>query len=106
MAFDIEKMKQDGVSDHLIKLASINEDILLLLVARRLEHDKLYQQLMASTVGDVSDLYKYAVAAGIMSEDDRKWLLDEENPYLDSDEQTPLVPGELQPGGSTGPDMI
>ena len=46
MAFNIEKMKQDGVSNHLIELASINEDILLLLVARRLEHDKLYQQLI------------------------------------------------------------
>ena len=102
MAFDIDKMKQDGVSDHLMKLASMSQDTLLLLVARRLEHDKLYQQLMASVVGDTSEMYKYAIAAGIMSEYDRKWLLDEENPYFVSNEQTPLVPGELQPGGNSG----
>ena len=81
MAFDIEKMKTDGVSAHLIELASMTQETFLLLIARRLEHDKLYQQFMATEVSDIEAMYPYAVAAGLMSESDREWLVDEGNPY-------------------------
>lgn len=81
MAFDIEKMKTDGVSAHLIELASMNQETFLLLIARRLEHDKLFQQFMVTEAGNIEAMYPYAVAAGLMSEWDREWLLDEGNPY-------------------------
>lgn len=85
MAFDIEKMKADGVSSHLIELASMNQETFLLLIARRLENDKFFQQFLASNVGSIEGMYPYAVAAGLMSEEDRKWLIDEENPYKSQD---------------------
>lgn len=81
MAFDIEKMKADGVSSHLIELASMNQETFLLLIARRLEHDKLFQQFMGENAGSIEAMYPYAVAAGLMSEEDRLWLIDGENPY-------------------------
>lgn len=81
MAFDIEQMKADGVSAHLIELASMNQETFLLLIARRLEHDKLFQQFMGENAGSIEAMYPYAVAAGLMSESDREWLIDEENPY-------------------------
>ena len=87
MAFNIEQMKVDGVSTHLIELASMNQETFLLLIARRLEHDKLFQQFMAENAGSIEGMYPYAVAAGLMSERDRKWLVDEENPYLVEDEE-------------------
>ena len=86
MAFDIDKMKADGVSPHLIELASIDQETLLLLIARRLEHDKLYQQFMASNVGEIEEMFPYAIAAGLMSESDREWLLDPANPYIEEEE--------------------
>ena len=88
MAFDIEKMKADGVSSHLIELASMNQETFLLLIARRLEHDKLFQQFMVTEVGEIEEMYSYAVAAGLMSESDREWLLDEGNPYKDTNTYT------------------
>ena len=81
MAFDIEKMKADGVSAHLIELASMNQETFLLLIARRLENDKFFQQFMGENAGSIEAMYPYAVAAGLMSEEDRKWLIDEGNPY-------------------------
>lgn len=107
MAFNIEEMKADGVSAHLIELASIDEATLLLLVARRLEHDALYQQFMASEVGEIKELYRYAIAAGVMTKADMEWLTDTENPYLVTDEQGGLLgPGDVKPGGSSGSDMM
>lgn len=87
MAFDIDKMKADGVGSHLIELASMDQETFLLLIARRLEHDKLFQQFMGENAGSIEAMYPYAVAAGLMSEEDRKWLIDEENPYLVEDEE-------------------
>lgn len=81
MSFDIEKMKIDGVSSHLIEFASLDQETLLLLISRRLEHDKLFQQFFNAEVGTIESMYPYAVAAGLISEEDRKWLIDEENPY-------------------------
>ena len=81
MAFDIDKMKADGVSPHLIELASMDQSTLLLLIARRLKNDKLFQQFLASNAGEIEEMYPYAVASGLMSESDRKWLIDKENPY-------------------------
>ena len=88
MAFDIEQMKADGVSAHLIELASMEQQTFLLLIARRLEHDKLFQQFLASNVGSIEAMYPYAVAAGLMSERDREWLVEEENPYLIKNEES------------------
>ena len=87
MAFDIDKMKADGVSAHLIELASMNQETFLLLIARRLENDKFFQQFMGESAGSIEAMYPYAVAAGLMSERDREWLIDEENPYLAEDEE-------------------
>ena len=87
MAFDIDKMKADGVSSHLIELASMSQETLLLLIARRLENDKLFQQFMVTEAGEIKEMYSYAVASGLMSESDRKWLIDEENPYFVEDEE-------------------
>lgn len=82
MSFDIEKMKADGVSEHLIYLASVAPEVLLIRVARRLENDRLFQQFMGESAGEIEKIYPYAVAAGLMSEADRLWLVDEENEYL------------------------
>ena len=87
MAFDIDKMKADGVSSHLIELASMEQETFLLLIARRLEHDKLFQQFMGENAGSIEAMYPYAVAAGLMSERDKEWLSDEENPYFVEDEE-------------------
>lgn len=87
MAFDIDKMKADGVSSHLIELASMEQETFLLLIARRLENDKFFQQFMGENAGSIEAMYPYAVAAGLMSERDREWLIDEENPYLAEDEE-------------------
>ena len=81
MSFDIEKMKADGVSEHLIYLASVEPEVLMIRVARRLENDRLFQQFMGETASEIGKIYPYAVAAGLMSEADRKWLVDAGNPY-------------------------
>lgn len=87
MAFDIDKMKADGVSSHLIELASMEQETFLLLIARRLENDKFFQQFMGESASSIEAMYPYAVAAGLMSERDREWLIDEENPYFVEDEE-------------------
>lgn len=87
MAFDIDKMKADGVSPHLIELASMKQETFLLLIARRLENDKFFQQFMGESASSIEAMYPYAVAAGLMSERDREWLIDEGNPYLVEDEE-------------------
>ena len=84
MAFDIEQMKKDGVSAHLIELAEMDTSTCLLRIARRIESDAIFQQFMGANASeDVKDMYPYAIAAGIMSEADAEWLSDEENPYID-----------------------
>ena len=87
MAFDIDKMKADGVSPHLIELASMEQETFLLLIARRLENDKFFQQFMGESASSIEAMYPYAVVAGLMSERDREWLIDEENPYFVEDEE-------------------
>lgn len=84
MSFDIEKMKADGVDPKIIDFVQLSEDELYNKIARRLENDSIFRDFMTKN----GDMVPYAVAAGLITEAERKWLADENNPYLEDDRVT------------------
>lgn len=84
MSFDIEKMKADGVDPKIIDFIQLSEDELYNKIARRLENDSIFRDFMNGP----EDFNSYAVAAGLITEAERKWLADENNPYVDIDTVT------------------
>jgi hypothetical protein len=77
MSLDIEKMKADGVDPKIIDFVQLSEDELYNKIARRLENDSIFRDFMTGN----GDFNSYAVAAGLITEAERKWLADENNPY-------------------------
>lgn len=80
MNFDIDKMKADGVDERIIRFVSLSAEELWFKIARKVENDRLFQQLM--NIYTEEEIYRYAVTAGLITQSDVEWLLDEENPYL------------------------
>lgn len=84
MSLDIEKMKADGVDPKIIDFVQLSEDELYNKIARRLENDSIFRDFMTGN----GDFNSYAVAAGLITEAERKWLADENNPYLENNKVT------------------
>lgn len=65
----------------LIDFIQLSENELYKKIARRLENDSIFRDFTAES----GDFNSYAVAAGLITEAERKWLANEENPYKSQD---------------------
>ena len=81
MSYNIEKMKEDGISEKIIQIISMGESDLYALTLRNIENGYLFNQLFLEESYDSPRVILYAAAAGLITREEAKWLLDENNPY-------------------------
>ena len=83
MAFDIDKMKADGVSPHLIELAELserNDTAAFEKIAMGIENTEIFRQFIS--MESDAPVWDYMYAAGLCTKDEADWFKNEENPYL------------------------
>ena len=108
MSFDIEQMKQDGVNQHLIDFLSMHPMAAGVSIARRLEHDLLFAQLMTrlleagTSLMTFQELAPYAAAAGMISRTDKEWICDDNNIYVEPTRYTVSFDWYIGPAGYMG----
>ena len=82
MAFDIDRMKADGVSPHLIELAELserNDTAAFERIAMGLENTEIFRQFISMESG--APVWDYMYAAGLCTKAEADWFKSEENPY-------------------------
>jgi hypothetical protein len=83
MAFDIDKMKADGVSPHLIELAELSErddTAAFERIAMGLENTEIFRDFISMESG--TQAWDYMYAAGLCTKAEADWFKSEENPYI------------------------
>lgn len=82
MAFDIDKMKADGVSPHLIELAELserNDTAAFERIAMGIENTEIFRQFIS--MESDAPVWDYMYAAGLCTKDEADWFKSGENPY-------------------------
>lgn len=83
MAFDIDKMKADGVSPHLIQLAKLserNDTALFEKIAMGIKNTEIFRQFISMEAN--APVWDYMYAAGLCTKDEADWFKSEENQYI------------------------
>lgn len=82
MSFDIDRMKEDGVSSHLIELAKLSErsdTAMFEKIAMGLENTEIFKQFISMESN--APVWDYMYAAGMCTRGEADWFKSEENPY-------------------------
>lgn len=97
-ASKIEEMKEQGISEHLVKLVSMNPDAYNILVGRNIENGTIYKHFLADTSSDSLPDFRYASAAKLISKADAD-LLNKFQKELEESEKsdTPEIQPEDEP---------
>lgn len=90
MAFDIDKMKADGVSSHLIELAQLGSqeqsDVGMLPVFEKIvmgiENTQIFRDFVS--MSQDAPVWDYMYVAGLCTRYEADWFKSEENPYIDT----------------------
>lgn len=83
MAFDIDKMKADGVSPHLIELAELserNDTAAFEKIAMGIENTEIFRQFISMESN--APVWDYMYAAGMCTKEEADWFKSEENQYI------------------------
>ena len=95
MAFDIDKMKTDGVSPHLIELAELserNDTAAFEKIAMGIENTEIFRQFIS--MESDAPVWDYMYAAGLCTKEEADWFKSGENPYIDAVTLTSLTSAE------------
>ena len=89
MAFDIDKMKADGVSPHLIEIAELSErsdTAAFEKIAMGIENTEIFRQFIS--MESDAPVWDYMYAAGLCTKAEADWFKSGGNPYIEGGSDT------------------